>query len=87
MAQLKEIVVSLPDEILSEVDGLAKKHKVDRSQMIARIARTYILRRGLRRRMKAGYIEMADINTEIAEFCLEADNKALNLYEDMLLEM
>ena len=84
MAQLKEIVVSLPDEILSEVDVMAKKHKIDRSQMIAHIARLYIQRRQRLRDMKKGYTEMADINLEIANFCLEADNNALNLYEDML---
>ena len=36
--------------------------------------------------LKEGYIAMADINLEIAESCLKADNEALEMYEKILTE-
>lgn len=36
--------------------------------------------------LKKGYAEMADINLEIAQSCLSADNEALEMYEKLLAE-
>ena len=36
--------------------------------------------------LENGYKEMADINLEIAEMCLEADNESLSLCEEKLTE-
>ncbi len=36
--------------------------------------------------LEKGYKEMADINLEIAQMCLEADNESLSLCEEKLTE-
>ena len=36
--------------------------------------------------LENGYKEMANINLEIAEMCLEADNESLSLCEEKLTE-
>ncbi len=36
--------------------------------------------------LENGYMEMADINLEIARTCLEADNESLSLCEEKLTE-
>lgn len=38
------------------------------------------------KQLENGYKEMADINLEIAQMCLEADNKSLSLCEEKLTE-
>ncbi len=37
-------------------------------------------------KLKKGYKEMADINLELAQTCLEADNESLSLCEEKLTE-
>ena len=36
--------------------------------------------------LEKGYKEMADINLELAQMCLEADNESLSLCEEKLME-
>ena len=36
--------------------------------------------------LKKGYEELAEINLEYSDFCLEADSRQLQLYEDKLAE-
>ena len=36
--------------------------------------------------LEKGYKEMADINLELAQMCLEADNESLSLCEEKLTE-
>ncbi len=38
------------------------------------------------KKLKDGYKEMADINLEIAQMCVEADNESLSLCEEKLTE-
>ena len=38
------------------------------------------------KQLENGYKEMADINLEIAQMCLEADNESLSLCEEKLTE-
>lgn len=40
----------------------------------------------LQEQLKKGYKEMADINLELAQRCLEADNESLSLCEEKLTE-
>ena len=37
-------------------------------------------------KLEKGYKEMADINLELAQMCLEADNESLSLCEEKLTE-
>ena len=40
----------------------------------------------LKKELEKGYKEMADINLELAQMCLEADNESLSLCEEKLTE-
>ena len=40
----------------------------------------------LLKKLENGYKEMADINLELAEMCLEADNESFSLCEEKLTE-
>ncbi|SHJ47490.1 CopG family ribbon-helix-helix protein [Desulfofundulus thermosubterraneus] len=69
MAQVKRIMISLPDNLLAEVDGIVAAERLNRSELIREAMRFYIAerkRQQLREQMKKGYQEMAKINRELA---------------------
>lgn len=89
MAELKKILVSMPDSLLEDVDSLASSDGVSRSEMIREAMREYIRgrkKREIREQLKKGYEEMAAYNAEWAEACLAADNETLQLYEEKISE-
>ncbi|MGB9825147.1 MAG: CopG family ribbon-helix-helix protein [Desulfofundulus sp.] len=78
MAQVKRIMISLPDNLLAEVDGIVAAERLNRSELIREAMSFYIAerkRQQLREQMKKGYQEMARINRELAaeHFRLEAE--------------
>ncbi|WP_341473894.1 CopG family ribbon-helix-helix protein [Desulfofundulus thermobenzoicus] len=78
MAQVKRIMISLPDNLLAEVDGIVAAERLNRSELIREAMRLYIAerkRRQLREQMKKGYLEMASINLALAveQYRLEAE--------------
>lgn len=78
MAEVKRIMISLPDALLKEVDGIAASEKLNRSEFIREAMRLYIeerKRRLIREQMKKGYLEMAKINLALANesFCAEGE--------------
>jgi len=89
LSRQKKILISLPDTLLSEVDNLATAQKINRSEFIREAMKLYIHERkkaDIASSLKKGYEEMAMINLEIAEFCLEADNIQQQSYEEKLAE-
>jgi len=85
----KKILISLPDTLLSEVDNLATSQKINRSEFIREAMKRYVAeqrRASLAASLKKGYEEMSDINIEIAELCVEADNIQQQSYEEKLAE-
>ncbi len=89
MSHHKKILISLPDTLLSEVDNLATSQKINRSEFIREAMKRYVAeqrRSSLAASLKKGYEEMADINIEIAELCVEADNIQQQSYEQKLAE-
>jgi len=85
----KKILISLPDTLLSEVDNLATSQKINRSEFIREAMKRYVAeqrRASLAASLKKGYEEMSDINIEIAELCVEADNIQQQSYEQKLAE-
>ncbi len=89
MTQSKKIEVTVPASLLDDVDSLAKLDGVSRSDVVSRAMREYITGRknkNLRKQLKKGYEEMAAINIEWAENCLEADNECQLNYEEKLSE-
>ncbi|KKM08692.1 CopG family transcriptional regulator [Clostridiales bacterium PH28_bin88] len=62
-------MISLPENLLEEVDGLAVKEKRNRSEFIREAMKLYIAERKrftIREQMKKGYQEMAQINLALA---------------------
>ncbi len=89
MSRQKKILISLPDALLTDVDNLATSRKINRSELVREAMRTYIdkqKRASLEKSLKEGYIAMGDINIEIAELSLEADNIQQQSYEEKLAE-
>lgn len=89
MAELKRIVVSLPDSLLRQVDVILSKEKKNRSEFIQDAMRLYLRERErirMREQLKSGYLEMAEINLKIAEMGINEDLKDLMLYEASLSE-
>ncbi|GBF32237.1 cell death antitoxin YdcD [Desulfocucumis palustris] len=78
MAQVKRIMISLPDNLLAEVDGIVAAEQLNRSELIREAMKLYIAerkRRLLREQMKMGYMEMAKINLALAleQYRLESE--------------
>jgi CopG family transcriptional regulator/antitoxin EndoAI len=89
VAELKKILVSLPDSLLQEVDEIVAIEKKNRSEFIREAMKLYIRERHrieIREKMKKGYEEMARINSEMTEVGLESDVRALEEYEAILSE-
>lgn len=89
MAELKRIAVSLPNSLLKEIDDIVCDECCNRSEFVRNAMRFYIKelkRTNVVERMKAGYIEMAEINITLAEIGLTADNETIIGYETRLAE-
>ena len=85
----KRIMISLPDYLLQEVDGVAEKENSNRSELIRQAMRLYLLerkKRVLRENMQRGYMEMAKLNLHIASEAFHAEEDA-DLILDRCLSM
>lgn len=90
MAQYKKILISVPDNLLEEMDMLASIEKTNRSLIVREAMSLYLREKRkveLREKMRRGYEEMAEINLGLAEECLGADNDQQRIYEEQLEEM
>lgn len=88
MAELKRIMISIPNTLLQEVDGIVAVDKLSRSQFVREAMRLYIeerKRKAVRDMMKKGYQEMAAINLTLAEEGLQADSEVFELVPATLL--
>ncbi|HHW70356.1 MAG TPA: ribbon-helix-helix protein, CopG family [Clostridiales bacterium] len=89
MAELKKILVSLPDSLLREVDEIVAMEQTNRSEFIREAMKLYIRERHrieIREKMRRGYEEMARINIEWTEIGVKTDNYTLEVYESILSE-
>jgi CopG family transcriptional regulator/antitoxin EndoAI len=90
VGQYKKILISIPDNLLREVDNIVSNEKTNRSMLVREAMDFYIKEKHkieLRERMKSGYEEMAEINLGLAEDYLSADNDQQCRYEERLGEM
>ena len=88
VADLRRIMISIPNSLLQEVDGIIAMEKLSRSQFVRDAMRVYIedrKRKAVRDLMRKGYQEMAAINLTLAEEGLEADREAYDLMPSTLL--
>lgn len=75
----KRIMISLPDYLLQEVDGLVEKENSNRSELIRQAMKQYLVerkKRMLREAMQRGYMEMAKINLNMASEAFQAEAEA-----------
>ncbi|MDB5052847.1 MAG: putative transcriptional regulator, CopG family [Bacilli bacterium] len=75
----KRIMISLPDILLQEVDGIVEKENSNRSEFIRQAMKLYLMerkKRVLRDTMQRGYMEMAKINLHIASEAFQAEEDA-----------
>jgi CopG family transcriptional regulator / antitoxin EndoAI len=75
----KRIMISLPDQLLQEVDGIVEQENSNRSELIRQAMRLYLIerkKRYLRESMQRGYLEMAKINLHIASEAFHAEEDA-----------
>ena len=72
-------MISLPDQLLKEVDVIVEKENSNRSEFIRQAMKLYLLerkKRHLRESMQRGYMEMAKINLNIAAEAFQAEEEA-----------
>jgi len=87
MGDTKKIVVSLPDNLLGEVDEMVILEKKNRSEFIREAMKFYIKEKSrmqIREMMEKGYKEMAHINSELTESSYCCDKQVLEEYEWLL---
>lgn len=72
-------MISLPDNLLQEVDGIVQQENSNRSEFIRQAMKVYLLerkKRHLRETMQRGYMEMAKINLNMASEAFHAEEDA-----------
>nr|WP_170312229.1 CopG family ribbon-helix-helix protein [Paenibacillus sacheonensis] len=75
----KRIMISLPDHLLEEVDGIVAKENSNRSEFIRQAMKLYLIerkKRQIRDSMQRGYLEMAKINLVMASEAFQAEEDA-----------
>lgn len=90
MAELRKILISLPDNLLKEIDSIVSVEKTNRSEFVREAMKLYIREKRkmqMRDKMKKGYQEMAEINIRLAELCMDADSDQQYKYEERLGEL
>ncbi|MCG8516233.1 MAG: ribbon-helix-helix protein, CopG family [Halanaerobiales bacterium] len=89
MGNLKRVMISLPNNLLQEVDVFVKKSSGNRSEFIREAMKLYLQekrRQEIREQMRTGYLEMSDINLELADEGINCDTTVFNYYEEKLAE-
>ena len=82
-----EILVKLPQHLLTELDGFAKLENVNRSEFIYQATKMYLRerkKRQIRESMRRGYMEMAKINLTIASEAFLAEFEAEHTVERLV---
>lgn len=90
MSELRKILISLPANLLNELDSIVSVDKTNRSELVREAMKLYIRERRkieIRDRMKKGYQEMAEINIKLAEMFFDTDCDQQSNYEERLGEL
>lgn len=79
MMRTKRIMISLPLNLLTEVDVVVEMEQQTRSEFIREAMKLYLRekkRRHIREHMQEGYVEMAGLNLTLAHEAFNAENEA-----------
>lgn len=85
----KRIIITVPENLLAEVDDITALDSKNRSEIVREAIRFYLGERKknlIREQMKKGYLEMAEINLSIASENTILEEEALNNCIEKLLE-
>ncbi|MHB8124753.1 MAG: CopG family ribbon-helix-helix protein [Desulfitobacteriaceae bacterium] len=89
MTESKRIMISLPESLLAEVDGIVTIENRNRSEFI-REAIISILherrKKGIREQMRNGYLEMAQLNLAISRELFNVEQEVILYYEENSVE-
>lgn len=89
MTESKRIIISLPESLLAEVDGIVTIENRNRSEFI-REAIISILherrKKGIREQMRNGYLEMAQLNLAISRELYNVEQEVILYYEENIVE-
>lgn len=80
-------MISLPQNLLTEVDGIVALEKRTRSEFIREAMRLYLQerkKRQIRERMQRGYLEMAGINLALSNEAVYAESEAGRILEELV---
>lgn len=80
-------MISLPQNLLVEVDGIVALENRTRSEFIREAMRLYLQerkKRQIRERMQQGYLEMARINLALSKEAIYAESEAGRILEELV---
>ena len=79
MSEKKRIVLSISQQLLEQVDGIAQRRQINRSEVIREAMRQYVVERrtdDIRTELQQGYLEMAPINLRMASEAFLVEQEA-----------
>lgn len=83
-SNLRRIMVFISDGLLEELDRLAQEGKHSRSQLVREAVRMYLnecRKRRLKDQLRRGYVEMGDLNRQMAEEDVRSGEQEMMEYE------
>ncbi|NLA26288.1 MAG: ribbon-helix-helix protein, CopG family [Firmicutes bacterium] len=87
MVETKRIMISLPQNLLTEVDGIVALENRTRSEFIREAMKLYLQerkKRQIRERMQRGYLDMARINLALSKEAIYAESEAGRIIEELV---
>lgn len=85
----QEITIKISKGLLKDLDDYIKYRRVSRDKFIADAVTHYLCehkKKELREQLKKGYIEMSELNLELAHEGLKCDSNSIKIYEKCLVE-
>lgn len=79
MSENKRMVVYIPEQLLSQVDGVARRDSANRSEIVREALRLYVTeqkKNDIRTKMQQGYQEMGRLNLRIASEAFPLEQEA-----------
>lgn len=89
MTESKRIIISLPESLLAEVDGIVTIENRNRSEFIREAIISILQERrkkGIREQMRNGYLEMAQLNLAISRELFNVEQEVILYYEENNVE-
>jgi CopG family transcriptional regulator/antitoxin EndoAI len=89
VTESKRIIISLPESLLAEVDGIVTIENRNRSEFIREAIISILHERrknGIREQMRNGYLEMAQLNLAISRELYNIEQEVFLYYDEENVE-